>query len=247
MRPHPFRRRALQAALPQHLPVLVAGSTLAGEDDLILDAWQHLRRTGVACALVLAPRHVERWPAVAELLRTRAIPFVRASGWSISPSHMSQSASPVPVAQSGAARQTLQPGTVFLLDTIGDLASVYSLATIAFIGGSLVTGGGHNPLEPARFGVPVVQGPSFHNFREVVQAMQSRDAIRVVDSEHLAGTLRDLLCNAGVAHALGQRGQQVFLAQSGARDRSVAALLQLLGSAHAAPQATESLLQTELQ
>ena len=84
-------------------------------------------------------------------------------------------------------------GSVFLLDTIGDLASVYSLGAVAFVGGSLVAAGGHNPLEPARFGVPVVMGPSFENFREIVEAMQAQDAIRVVSARTLAETLVDML------------------------------------------------------
>ena len=69
---------------------------------------------------------------------------------------------------------------ILLLDTIGDLASVYSVGAVAFVGGSLVAKGGHNPLEPAQFGVPVVMGPSYENFREIVGAMREADAIRIV-------------------------------------------------------------------
>ena len=73
-----------------------------------------------------------------------------------------------------------------MLDTIGDLAAVYGLASVAFVGGSLVPKGGHNPLEPAQFGVPAVMGPSYENFRDIVAEMQAADAIRIVkDGEEL--------------------------------------------------------------
>ena len=87
----------------------------------------------------------------------------------------------------GRAGDDLGQGGVVLLDTIGDLASVYSLGTLAFVGGSLVTAGGHNPLEPARFGVPVVMGRSSENFREIVKAMRGGGAITRCDSSGLAG------------------------------------------------------------
>ncbi len=84
-------------------------------------------------------------------------------------------------------------GDVFLLDTIGDLARIYSLGAVAFVGGSLVPKGGHNPLEPAQFAVPVVMGPSFENFREVVESMRAKDAIRIVSPGRLAETLVAML------------------------------------------------------
>jgi 3-deoxy-D-manno-octulosonic-acid transferase len=115
-----------------------------------------------------------------------------------------------------------------LLDTIGDLASVYSLGTVAFVGGSLVASGGHNTLEPAQFGVPVVVGPSFENFREIVDAMRANDAIRVVEPQALAPTLCNLLEHSAEAKALGQRGKSVFETQAGATERTVAALVELI-------------------
>ena len=125
----------------------------------------------------------------------------------------------------------LQQGqnTVILLDTIGDLASVYSLATIAFVGGSLVASGGHNPLEPAQFGVPVVMGPSFENFRDVVGRMRASDGICIVqDAEELKLVLVGMLKDRMAAQAVGERGRRVFEEQQGATARAVEAIVALV-------------------
>jgi 3-deoxy-D-manno-octulosonic-acid transferase len=119
-------------------------------------------------------------------------------------------------------------GSIFLLDTIGDLASMYGIAAVAFVGGSLVAKGGHNPLEPAQFAVPVVMGPSFENFRDVVEGMRAGDAIRIVAPEMLAESLIAMLRDSDGARALGARGRAVFEAQAGATERTVDALLSLL-------------------
>jgi 3-deoxy-D-manno-octulosonic-acid transferase len=121
---------------------------------------------------------------------------------------------------------------VLCLNTIGDLASMYELAQVAFVGGSLVPRGGHNPLEPAQFGVPVVIGPSFENFRDIVGKMQAADAIHIVQNEgQLEATLVELLTHPEEAKALGQRGRAVFESQQGATARTVAAILAMLPGA----------------
>jgi len=116
-----------------------------------------------------------------------------------------------------------------VLDTIGDLAAVYGVADIAFVGGSLIRRGGHNPLEPAQFGVPVVMGPSFENFRDIVGKMIDADGIRVVqDKDELEAALVELLTDREAAKAMGERGRAVFEAQSGATGRAVQALVGLV-------------------
>src|SRR6202042_440249 len=121
------------------------------------------------------------------------------------------------------------PGGNILLDTIGDLAAVYELADVAFVGGSLVRKGGHNPLEPAQFGVPVVMGPSYENFREVVERMRQADGIEIVKSaEELEPGLVRLLKSHESAAAIGERGRKVFDAQAGATSRTVRALMAML-------------------
>ena len=118
-----------------------------------------------------------------------------------------------------------------LLDTIGDLAAVYGVADVAFVGGSLVARGGHNPLEPAQFGVPVVMGPSYENFRDIVGKMQVVNGIRIVqDEDELKTALIELLTDREAARDdIGERGRlRVFEEQQGATGRAVAALIGLV-------------------
>jgi 3-deoxy-D-manno-octulosonic-acid transferase len=122
----------------------------------------------------------------------------------------------------------LRPGEIFLLDSIGELASIYSLAAVAFVGGSIVPAGGHNPLEPAQFGVPIVMGPHYANFRAITEDLRAHAAIRIAVIEALAATLIDLLSDSPSANAMGERARQVFDRQAGATDRCVNALKDLL-------------------
>ena len=126
------------------------------------------------------------------------------------------------------ALKPLHPGSIVLLDTIGELASVYSLASVAFVGGSLIPAGGHNPLEPAQFGVPIVMGPHYANFRAITDDLLAHDAICITEKEKLAKVLVDLLCDRTDAKAMGDRARQVFNQQAGATERCVEALKELL-------------------
>ena len=201
---------SLCANLPTDGPVVVCGSTLEGEERMLLDAWPTVLAAEPRAVMVLAPRHPDRFAAVETLIAERGFSTQKASEF-------------------GQHPVSVLPGSVFLLDTIGDLASIYSLGTLAFVGGSLIPSGGHNPLEPAQFGVPVLVGPSFQNFREIVDAMQSSDAIRIVPAEALAATIVDMLRHTSEAQSMGERGRAVFEAQSGATPRTIEALLKLLG------------------
>jgi 3-deoxy-D-manno-octulosonic-acid transferase len=115
-----------------------------------------------------------------------------------------------------------------LLDTIGELASVYSLAAVAFVGGSLIPAGGHNPLEPAQFAVPIVMGPHFVNFRAITEDLLAHQALRIASQEELASALIELLQNQAAAQAMGERARHVFHQQAGATARSVEALRELI-------------------
>jgi 3-deoxy-D-manno-octulosonic-acid transferase len=125
----------------------------------------------------------------------------------------------------------LQTGTVFLLDSIGELASVYSLATLAFVGGSLVPAGGHNPLEAAQFRLPVVMGPHYENFRAIVERLHAARGIRIIDTGGITAELASLLDDEQAARALGERAYGVFMSESGATARAVNGLLQVIGVA----------------
>jgi 3-deoxy-D-manno-octulosonic-acid transferase len=120
--------------------------------------------------------------------------------------------------------------SVFLVDSIGELAVLYSLATVAFVGGSLVPRGGHNILEPALYGVPIVTGNHYENFRDVVNFFASRNAVRIVGLAELPLVFIELIENADERAILGWNALAALGSQRGATDRTVKALLQLMGA-----------------
>jgi len=133
------------------------------------------------------------------------------------------------VAHSYPDGTSLQTMDIVLLDTIGDLAAVYGIADVAYVGGSMFPRGGHNPLEPAQFGVPVVMGESFENFRDIVGRMTGAHGIRIVkDEAELDLAFEDLLTNRDAARAMGERGRRVFEEQQGATARAVEAIVGLV-------------------
>jgi 3-deoxy-D-manno-octulosonic-acid transferase len=205
----------LLKALAGGLRLVVAGSTLEGEEAALLEAWPRLLEADPQLAMVLAPRHPERFAAVAALLENSGLVWARRSDW---PAELEETIQP------------LKPGTIVLLDTIGELASVYSLASVAFVGGSLIPAGGHNPLEPAQFGVPIVMGPHYANFRAITEDLLAHQAVRIAAREELASVLIELLHNRSAAEAMGSRARQVFSSQAGATNRCVEALKELLAA-----------------
>ncbi len=194
------------------LRLVVAGSTLEGEEAALLEAWPQVLAAEPQLAMVLAPRHAERFSAVAELLERAKVAWHRRS-------------------ECRSADRLLQAGEIVLLDTIGELASVYSLASVAFVGGSLVPAGGHNPLEPAQFGIPIIMGKHYANFRAITYDLLGHEALRIVQPEGLAQALIELLQDRAAAEAMGARARQVFAEQAGATERCVAALRELLAAA----------------
>jgi 3-deoxy-D-manno-octulosonic-acid transferase len=156
--------------------------------------------------MVLAPRHPERFSAVAALLEQMSIHFWRRSLWNGEPF----------------------TGGVFLVDTIGELAALYGLADVAFVGGSLVPHGGHNIIEPAQHGVAIVVGNHTENFRDIVRLFQSRDALLVAGPAELPLVLLELLANPADRRALGQRAAETMRSQIGATARTVGELQELM-------------------
>jgi 3-deoxy-D-manno-octulosonic-acid transferase len=206
--------KRLREWLPVGARVVVCGSTLEGEERMLLEAWPAVLADEPRAVMVLAPRHPDRFAAVAGMVAASGFGLVRASEFR---------------ERAGTSNELVAAGTIFLLDTIGDLASVYGLGTVAFVGGSLVARGGHNPLEPAQFGVPVVMGASYENFREIVEVMRESDAVRIVSTASLGAAMVEMLRDEGAARAMGERGRAVFEAQAGATSRTVEALMALLG------------------
>jgi 3-deoxy-D-manno-octulosonic-acid transferase len=201
--------KLLKDKLAANASVLVCGSTLEGEEEILLDAFRNLRKKVPSCVMILAPRHPERFGKVAQLLKNRKELNVRRS-------------------KCTAQSPKFKPGTVVLLDSIGELASVYSLATVAFVGGSLVPAGGHNPLEPAQFAVPIVMGTHYANFRAIIDTLVYAEALKLATLETLVPILENLFTDPEAGSALGVRALEVFHHQSGATARAITALLKLL-------------------
>jgi 3-deoxy-D-manno-octulosonic-acid transferase len=188
-------------------PVLVCGSTLEDEEGSLLSAFRHILVNHPKAVMILAPRHPERFAEVADLVEQLGFRTWRRSLWS------------------GDALA----GGVFLVDSIGELAAIYSLATVAFVGGSLVPRGGHNILEPALYGVPIVTGNHYENFRDVVNFFASRNAVRIVGLAELPLVLMELIESEDERATLGRNALAALESQRGATDRTVAALMQLMG------------------
>jgi len=200
-------------------PVLVCGSTVDDEEPPLLKAFENLRVGHPRAAMILAPRHPERFDTVAILLQQMGISSHRRTLWAGEP----------------------LAGGVLLVDSIGELAALYGLADVAFVGGSLVPRGGHNIIEPAQHGVAIVTGNHTENFRDIIALFQSRDAVRVVGLSELPLMLMQLLDNDAERLALGRRAKETIQSQTGATARTLQALRGLLGqegqlsvSAHAA-------------
>jgi 3-deoxy-D-manno-octulosonic-acid transferase len=131
-------------------------------------------------------------------------------------------------------------GGVLLVDTIGELAALYALADVAFVGGSLVPRGGHNIIEPAQHGVAIVTGNHTENFRDIIGLFQSRDAVRVVGLAELPLVLMHLLEDDGERTALARRAKETVLSQTGATARTLGALQKLMAQADAVAEASAS-------
>ncbi|MBF8741153.1 lipid IV(A) 3-deoxy-D-manno-octulosonic acid transferase [Pseudomonas guariconensis] len=187
-------------------PVWIAASTHEGEDALILEAHRQLLQAHGDALLVLVPRHPERFDAVHGLCQAQFTTVRRSSG--------------VPV-----EAQT----QVLLGDTMGELLFLYALADIAFVGGSLVPTGGHNPLEPAALALPVLTGPHVFNFLEISAMLREAGALQEVDdASGLAGAVRRLVELPQDARRMGEAGRAVMLANQGALQRLLDGLGRLL-------------------
>lgn len=188
-------------------PVLVAGSTVEGEEEQILAAFKKIRESYPNTLLILAPRHKERFEIVQGILSESDLAFI---------------------SRSATKGNTCLAGAVLLLDTLGELASVYALADLAFVGGSLVPRGGHNILEPAHWGVATVVGPHTENFRDIIGIFRQADAVRVAQPDHLANVMLELLQNDKARRSIGQRARNVVEGQMGATQRTLETLRALI-------------------
>ena len=192
-------------------PIWVAGSTHEGEETALLAAHARLRENHLTpypeALLVLVPRHPQRFDAVAVLCEQTGMPVARRS----------------------RGEWPKSTTAVYLGDTMGELLTLYGAADLAFVGGSLVPIGGHNLLEPAAMGVPVLTGPELANFEEVAEVLRGADAlVEVVDDRALAAALAKLFADPAERCRLGEAGRVVVAANRGALARTLEGLARLL-------------------
>ena len=200
----PVEKTALRRRfnIPDDLLVITAGSTHPGEEQLILDAYREVFTGCKQLLLVLAPRHPERKAEITSLLGRAGMKFRSRTEMATS------------------ANAPFRGGEVFLLDTVGELMTLYALSDLALIGGSLTPIGGHNPLEPASVGVPSIFGPHMSNFREIAALVLKYDAgLMIATPLDLAETLRGLIDDSDHRDRLGQNGLRMIRENGGATER----------------------------
>jgi 3-deoxy-D-manno-octulosonic-acid transferase len=189
-------------------PVIVAGSTMGDEEEIVLQAFRRIKANVANPLLVIAPRNPERFGAVVQLAKDQAFVTVRRSD--------------LPIDAEPRAE-------IVVLDTIGELAQVYQIATAVFVGGSLVDTGGHNILEPAVFGKPIVFGSHMQNFREIADTFVAHDAgIQVSNAKGLEEALVALLTDPVRRARVGAAARALVESNRGAKDKSLAVIAQVL-------------------
>ena len=194
-------------------PLIVGGCTWPGEDEALVEVYQRLRRDVPGLRLLLAPRQADRCDPVERLVVGAGLPCVRRTT----------------LRERGASEAPRD--AVVLLDTVGELAGVYALATVAFVGRSLTQRGGQNTLEPVALAKPVVFGPHTANFRDINDELLGHDAARrVADVGELEAALRALLTDRAAAEALGRRAREVVDRHRGATRRTLDALARLFSA-----------------
>ena len=190
--------------------VLVAGSTHEGEEAILVSVLQRLREAFPDLCLILAPRHLERVESI--------VRHVGATGLSV-------------IQRSQYSGETEVCPDVIVLDTLGELVSLYKLCAVAYVGGSLVPVGGHNILEPVMLGKPLLFGPHMHHFPELARILLNSDgAIQVRDEADLHAQAARLLANPSLGADIGRRARQALDSNGGALQRTCHALAAMLES-----------------
>jgi 3-deoxy-D-manno-octulosonic-acid transferase len=196
----------LKAAL-EGRPLLLAAGTHEGEEAIVTAAHRQLRQRFPDLITIVAPRHPERGPGIAEWLQLQGIAAVRRAPGDL----------PTPASE------------IYVADTLGELGMLYKLAAVAFVGGSLVDRGGHNPIEAVRHGAVVITGPYWQNFKDTYEALIAwRGAIVVRSAAELAGAVEPLLANEAALAQMRERAEGALAGMSGALPRTVEALLRYL-------------------
>lgn len=214
--------------LQSDVPLVLAASTHAPEEKIVLESLRKLRESQPGVRLMIAPRHPERFNEVAELIGASGLSWAR---------------------RTDAPASTDTSATVILLDTIGELPSTYSYASVVFVGGSIVDRGGHNVLEPAAHGVAVITGAHTHNFHAIVALLNEAKAILQLGPVEggeavvaLAEALRRLLVNEEWRRELGERAKQLIAANQGAVEKTMKLIAPLFAQTQSNNSRPDSLL-----
>jgi 3-deoxy-D-manno-octulosonic-acid transferase len=184
----------------------VAGSTHAGEEEIVARICRQLAATDIPQILILVPRHPERVRAVIEMLDGQKLPWVLRS-------------------EIGNRQDPLSSGEVLLVDSIGEMLDFYAVADLVFVGGSLVPVGGHNILEASLLSKPVLFGPHMHNFKEISSlVLSSGSGCQVADAAELKLQIRQLLRDPVRCREMGGNGRQLLAGHAGATARTLSVI-----------------------
>jgi 3-deoxy-D-manno-octulosonic-acid transferase len=200
-----LRNQPISFNLPTHEHLLVAGSTHEGEEEILLQSYKELKKKYPGSYMIIAPRNIDRGKEIQSLAATLHL-------------------------QANCRSQINAGGRdLLVLDTIGELSSVYSHADIAFVGGSLVDQGGHNPIEPAIFAVPVLFGPHMEDFSEIsAELIQAGGAIMVRDNNEFTATLHKLFKESTLLLETGNAAQTFIISQQGVIKRHLTLIKEML-------------------
>ena len=186
--------------------IFIAGSTHPGEEEILLSLFKDLRKIDPHLVLILAPRHLERLEEVERILKQESISWMRRTSF--------------PMGHDRSDEEPKELPEVILLDTMGELMSLYSLGTLIFVGGSLVPVGGHNPLEPLLFKKCVLFGPYMFHFSEISRSLiKAGGSIQVRGRDDLFSHLKHLLSDEATCKEVGERGYQFLQKHRGATER----------------------------
>jgi 3-deoxy-D-manno-octulosonic-acid transferase len=209
-------RKNLQ--IPDNRRVVIAGSTREGEEQIVIPVFKKLKQRYNDLLFMLAPRHLDRLSQLEKILSDSQMSFIRKSQLELSEEK-----------NGSEDKGELERVSLILLDTMGELSRLYSLAQVAFVGGTLVPVGGHNLLEPAIYGVPVIFGPHVDNFKEEAKILiDSGGGIKVENQEELFLGLSDLLSDDDRSRKLGLKAQDAIRKRTGVAQRTVDSLISLL-------------------
>lgn len=193
-------------SIPLDLKVMVGGSIRGGEEEILVRVFKRLKKDGENFLLVLAPRHLDRIKKIEKMLSHQELGFVRRSELD--------------------GETPLENQRIILLDTIGELAGIYAIADVAFVGGSLVPIGGHNLLEPAIYGVPVIFGPHVDHFKTAADLLiQCGGGIKIKNEEELYTKTLDLLKDEDKRKRMGKSAQEAIKKQGGASQKTAHLIL----------------------